>query len=140
MESKAPCGGIIVLDNTGSKVAVVKTHAGNLGFTKGKREKGETLLQCAIRETTEESGLTLEQIRIIPVAEPIIEVNRRGNVSVEYLLAAAKAPVPPALQCSPDELASVTWMPVESAMLHEKLRERRKHLLQAAVSLFKKHE
>jgi 8-oxo-dGTP diphosphatase len=137
MESKAPCGGIIVLDNTGSKVVIVKTHAGNLGFTKGKREKGETLLQCAIRETTEESGLTLEQIRIIPISEPIIEVNKRGNVSVEYFLAAAKATMPPVLQCSPEELATVTWMPVEAAMRHEKLRERRKHLLQAAVALFK---
>ena len=134
MESQAPCGGIIVLDNTGRHVVVVETHPGQLGFTKGKRAKGETLRECAIRETAEECGLTWDQLAQIPLREPLIEYTDRGSLSVEYMLATALRGR--GLRWPPNELAMVTWMPVEKAILHRKLRERRKRLLQAAVERF----
>src|SRR5690606_4743370 len=56
-ENKLPCAGIVVLDRVLSNVILVKTPAGVWGFPKGKRNSGETLPECAIREFREETGL-----------------------------------------------------------------------------------
>lgn len=41
------------------------SHAGQIAFPGGKREKGETALQAALRETEEEVGLKRDDIHII---------------------------------------------------------------------------
>ena len=54
-----PTAGCILLH--ADKMAVVKIHSGNVySMPKGKQDKGETLMQTAIRETREETGLDLE--------------------------------------------------------------------------------
>lgn len=56
-------GGIII--NSQNEVLLVNEGDGSWGFPKGRPEEGETLLETAIREITEETGLT----EIIKIAD-----------------------------------------------------------------------
>ncbi len=52
-------GGIVVRNNPNKQILLtIFTHIKGLGFSKGHVEAGETLEQTAIREVTEETGLT----------------------------------------------------------------------------------
>jgi len=53
------------------------------GFPKGRKNKGERGKECAIREFQEESGYTVEDIKIIDEVEPIIE-NLTGTNGIRY--------------------------------------------------------
>ena len=55
--SRSPSAGGIVLNSNG-EVLLVNEGDGFWGFPKGRPEKGETLLETAIREIAEETGLT----------------------------------------------------------------------------------
>lgn len=48
--------GIICQNGTGQVLCVKGRESGKWGFPKGHREKGETLLSCAVREFSEEVG------------------------------------------------------------------------------------
>lgn len=57
-------GGIVVRNNPNKQILLtIFTHINGLGFAKGHVEEGETYEQTAIREVTEETGLT--QLSII---------------------------------------------------------------------------
>lgn len=53
------------------------------GFPKGRRDKNETSLECALREFTEETGLDRNRIKIIDEIEPI-EENLIGTNGIPY--------------------------------------------------------
>jgi 8-oxo-dGTP pyrophosphatase MutT (NUDIX family) len=53
------------------------------GFPKGRKNKGERGRDCAIREFQEESGFTLDDIKIIDDVEPIVE-NLTGTNGIRY--------------------------------------------------------
>lgn len=59
MKKEKSCG-CIVIDN--DKVLLVKHNKGHISFPKGHIEIGETEEECAIRETMEETGLTVKII------------------------------------------------------------------------------
>ena len=105
-----PCSGF-VLFNEFSEVAIVTTSRGWSSFPKGKREgKGKTredLLTAAYRETFEETGITKEEITLIPETT-LWELSAKGNPSVFYFVGkAAKKPLVPQ---DPEELDSASWV------------------------------
>lgn len=52
-------GGIVIRNNPNKQILLtIYTHIKGLGFPKGHVENGETFKQAAIREVTEETGLT----------------------------------------------------------------------------------
>ena len=53
------------------------------GFPKGRRDKNESTLQCAMREFSEETGIDLDSIKIIENIDPI-EENLVGTNGVPY--------------------------------------------------------
>lgn len=58
MNTEISAGGIIVTPSgSGWKVLLMKDMKGNWTFPKGKVEKGETLVQTALREIQEEVGI-----------------------------------------------------------------------------------
>lgn len=64
MEKVISAGGIVVRNNPNKQILLtIYTHIKGLGFPKGHVEAGETFEQTAIREVTEETGLT--KLRIL---------------------------------------------------------------------------
>ncbi len=64
MNKVISAGGIIVRNNPNKQILLtIFTHIKGLGFPKGHVEEGETFEQTAIREVTEETGLT--ELRIV---------------------------------------------------------------------------
>lgn len=64
MKKVTSAGGIVVRNNPNKQILLtIYTHIKGLGFPKGHVEEGETFEQAAIREVTEETGLT--ELKII---------------------------------------------------------------------------
>ena len=107
------CAGIIVFhqDNT----VIVSTARGNHGFPKGKRHSSESLLETAWRELTEETGLTHDQVTIIPNVFVDEQKPDKKNVSVRYFVGMLQQDVKPSLIFDSKELATVQWLPIDVA-------------------------
>lgn len=64
MNKVISAGGIVIRNNPDKQILLtIYTHIKGLGFPKGHAEEGETFEQTAIREVTEETGLT--ELKII---------------------------------------------------------------------------
>lgn len=53
--------GTVILDYKNKKVLIVQSYHGKWGLPKGEKNYNETLEECAIRETFEETGIRLLQ-------------------------------------------------------------------------------
>lgn len=126
------CVGIIVLSESGDQVVLVETKAGNLGYTKGKPKRRETLLETAYRETEEECGMTAEELDMVPMQKPLQEI-KNGRLSVQYYVASTIHAPDFEFTFDGNELKRVRWYSIKDAL--EKLVLRRKKLLQEAVNL-----
>ncbi|MEU6562234.1 NUDIX domain-containing protein [Nocardia nova] len=65
--SLVPGGSALVVDNDGSILLQRRSDSGNWSFPGGVMEIGETLEQCVIRETKEETGLDIELTRLLGI-------------------------------------------------------------------------
>ena len=122
-----------------------------MSFPKGGRKKDESVLDCARREWSEETGISLSRVRFLPGAH--LDEARTGT---RYLLAECGPPDPSSNepdacgeswtppQEDPDDadpIVSAQWVRVENAVrLHHRssvLAEGRVTLLKIAVGLLK---
>ena len=81
------CFGFIVLDIKNKKTILVETQEGHLSYPKGKfeKKKDKTIFDCALRELKEETGITIDIIKIIP--ELILsEFTLQGNCNIQYFV------------------------------------------------------
>jgi len=62
---RAPRSGTIILDRHNKKVLVIQSYKRFWGFPKGHVEENETMEQCAIRETSEETGISLRETDLL---------------------------------------------------------------------------
>jgi 8-oxo-dGTP pyrophosphatase MutT (NUDIX family) len=109
-----PCAGIILMN--GKKVLIVTTHKGNQGFPKGKRHKGESLMDTAFREVFEETGITKDEIKLIPNLELDECKPTKTNISVRYYVGTTEQQE---LKFDKSELAKVEWESIDSVRLPE---------------------
>lgn len=123
-----PCAGIIVID--GDKTVLVCTSNGNYSFPKGKRNKGETIIDAAHRELNEETGLSKENIEIID-SFTIDETSNKGNVAIRYFVATL-IKKQDKLTFDPSELEKSEWITMDNAYKLEKFKNRRKEILKQA--------
>ncbi|MEV5835132.1 NUDIX domain-containing protein [Nocardia sp. NPDC052112] len=65
--SLVPGGSALVVDDEGAVLMQRRSDSGNWSFPGGIMEIGETLEQCVIRETKEESGLDIEITGILGI-------------------------------------------------------------------------
>ncbi|MET8872469.1 NUDIX domain-containing protein [Nocardia sp. NPDC004604] len=65
--SLVPGGSALVVDDRGAVLMQRRSDSGNWSFPGGIMEIGETLEQCVIRETKEESGLDIEITGILGI-------------------------------------------------------------------------
>lgn len=109
------CGGFIVFCQ--GHVLLVKTPKGVWGFPKGKRklELNEPLIVCAFRELEKESGVKQSQIHCIDIENTYFdELTGKGVASVRLFLATVDDMIK-VTPTDPEELAEVSWVPVEKA-------------------------
>lgn len=109
-----PCAGVIVFDQSIENVILVKTENNNYGFPKGKRIKGETTEQTALRELQEETGLVKDQIKLFDNIT-IDELSVKGNPCIRYLLATCDD-INHKFQFDDKELDEVQWYKIDDAM------------------------
>ncbi|MDH3680523.1 MAG: polyphosphate kinase 1 [Acidimicrobiia bacterium] len=89
----------------GPEVLVVhRPHHGDWSFPKGKRDPGESDLECALREVAEETGYRGEVGPELPAAS--YEVNGRSKVVRYWLLRLTAGDFEPN-----DEVDEIRWMP-----------------------------
>jgi 8-oxo-dGTP pyrophosphatase MutT (NUDIX family) len=49
----------------------LRRHAGEISFPGGRRDEGETLLECALREAHEEVGLPSREVEVVGALAPV---------------------------------------------------------------------
>jgi D-glycero-D-manno-heptose 1,7-bisphosphate phosphatase len=100
--------GVIVLDDDGRILLERRSDCGMWGFPGGKIEPGESILDAAIREVKEESGLSIEVTRLLGVySEPagrIVRYPSNGDIVhlVDVVLVARR--LSGTIQVSPESL------------------------------------
>lgn len=87
VDHKCACGGFIILNKDKSKYLLVKTKSGHWGFPKGKKNRNESIMHCAIRELNEETGLTENDIEIDYNYQMMFELSNKGQESVGLFVA-----------------------------------------------------
>ncbi len=103
---KSGCYGFLVRSLKENMILMVYTPKGHAGFPKGKRNKGEQYMACALRELYEETGLKYSDITILEGC--VAEKTDRGNVSVTYYYATVLE-IKPVSCRDPTELSKVMW-------------------------------
>ena len=134
MPKYAHCAGVIVFDN--DQTIIVTSDIGHCSFPKGKRERGETEFQAALRELQEETGLTQDMIEFVNDTS-FDEINDKGNITVKYFVAKLCKLYSPYTKFifNPEELVKVEWVPIQEVYKLDGLLERRKNILRTAFSL-----
>lgn len=119
---KSPCSGVIVIgmDVSGQQyISLVRTPKNHWSFPKGKKNKGETSLQTALREMTEETGLTSLDLSFAEL--PIYQENSdKGGIASTYYTAFYKWTIDSSkLDLTPedaDELVEAKWVPMDKVI------------------------
>lgn len=82
MSAVQSCGFLIVRQEPEPSFLLMK-HATRWDLPKGHRDKGETKIQCALRELWEETGITANQIVVDPdfkfVHQYVVQTKRSGK-------------------------------------------------------------
>lgn len=117
----APLAGIAVLNPDMSKVVMVRGYGsdGKWGFPKGKKEEGETDVQCAVREVKEETGLTLQQ-NILSKS-----FRMKGNIGKREFTLFVVVGIPETTALAPNtvkEISDVRFIPVRNLPFSERSR------------------
>jgi 8-oxo-dGTP pyrophosphatase MutT (NUDIX family) len=108
--SLVPAAGVLTVDSAGRLLLQRRRDTGQWAILMGKQELGETVAQCAARETLEETGFTVEVTSILGIySDPgHIVAYSDGELRQEYeviLLGRAVSGRPTAN----DEASDVGW-------------------------------
>lgn len=125
--------------NSTIEVALVhREYYKDWGFPKGKQDPGETLAECAVRETLEEAGFKVKLGRKLGVISYTLPSGE--NKEVHYWASAVSAKAVKKSKFSPNgEIASIDWVSAKKALgllSYEHDRE----LLERVIALHKAKE
>jgi 8-oxo-dGTP pyrophosphatase MutT (NUDIX family) len=111
--SLVPAAGVLASDRDGRVLLQRRRDTGQWAIPMGKQEFGETVAQCAVRETREETGVTVEVTGILGVySDPgHIVAYSDGEVRQEYEVILLGRPVSGQPQAN-DEASDVAWFTV----------------------------
>lgn len=95
---------------------VCARRSGVWSFPKGRRKKSENILENALRELTEETGLSREHIRLLNFTF-IDERNPAKDTRTRYFVAVVNSDVEPPEQFryNKNELSAVRWVNVSAS-------------------------
>ncbi|WP_083884468.1 NUDIX domain-containing protein [Nocardia higoensis] len=129
--SLVPGGSALIVDDMGAVLMQRRSDSGNWSFPGGTMEIGETLEQCVVRETKEESGLDIEITGILGIytdPEHVIayadgEVRQEFNITFYGRVVGGRIAVS-------DESTEVRFLrldELETLPVHETVRLRLQH-------------
>src|SRR5215472_13505402 len=109
--SLVPAAGVLAVDGAGRLLLQRRRDTGQWAIPMGKQELGETITQCAVRETLEETGVTVEVTGILGIySDPgHIVAYGDGEIRQEYEVILLARPVSGA-PASNDEASDVRWV------------------------------
>lgn len=114
--SLVPAASVVVVDESGRVLLQRRTDNGMWALPGGKMDLGESLAECGIRETREETGLDIEITGIVGTyTNPgHVFAYADGEVRQEFSICLLGRPIGGELQTS-DESHEVAWFtPVET--------------------------
>lgn len=77
--------GIVILNHKLNRVLILKSNSGYYTFPKGYVDKNEELVEAAIRETREETGIRLKSHHLLLLDDPYMtEYSYKQNGRVTY--------------------------------------------------------
>ncbi|MGH3281906.1 MAG: NUDIX hydrolase [Trebonia sp.] len=112
--SLVPAAGVLAVNHLGRVLLQRRRDTGQWAIPMGKQELGETVSQCAVRETVEETGITVEITGILGIySDPghIVYYDSDGETRQEYeviLLGRPESGSP----VENDEASDVGWFTV----------------------------
>jgi len=109
--SLVPACGVLAVDGQGRVLLQQRRDTGQWALPMGKMELGETPTGCAIRETREETGITVEVTGLLGVfSDPgHVVAYGDGEIRQEYEVILLARPVSGA-PASNDEASDVRWV------------------------------
>ncbi|WP_040833172.1 NUDIX domain-containing protein [Nocardia brevicatena] len=129
--SLVPGGSALVVDDRGAILMQRRSESGNWSFPVGVMEIGETLEQCVIRETKEETGLDIEISGILGIytdPEHVIayadgEVRQEFNITFYGRVIGGRIEV----SSESTEVRFLRLEELETVPVHETVRLRLRH-------------
>jgi 8-oxo-dGTP pyrophosphatase MutT (NUDIX family) len=112
--SLVPAAGVLAVDGAGRLLLQRRRDTGQWAIPMGKQELGETVAQCAVRETAEETGVTVEVTGLLGVySDPghIVYYESDGETRQEYEVILLGRPVSGS-PAENDEASDVGWFTV----------------------------
>jgi 8-oxo-dGTP pyrophosphatase MutT (NUDIX family) len=108
--SLVPAAGVLAVDAQGRLLLQRRRDTGQWAIPMGKQEIGETVAQCAIRETLEETGVTVEVTGLLGIySDPgHIVAYSDGEIRQEYEIILTGRPVKGEPTVN-DEAGEVAW-------------------------------
>ena len=120
-DSLVPAAGILAVDDEGRLLLRRQRHTGQWAIPMGKMEPGETPTDCAVRETFEETGVTVEPLGLLGIySDPGYTVayddhedpSKFGEVRQEFEITLHGRPVEGTPTVN-DEASDVRWFTPE---------------------------
>lgn len=129
--------GCILVDEKNKKIGIIyRDYRNDYEFAKGHLEKGETLQECAIRETAEETKIDAE---IVSEIEPFIENYKtpNGELCKTYLFVARAICKSQNTSTDTHELIWLDTKDIEEKLSYENLKKLWKDARVAIKNYFK---
>src|SRR5690348_6262932 len=132
--SIVPSANVVVVNNRGELLLIHRTDNDNWAIPGGAMEPGESLSDCAVRETLEETGVQVEITGLVGVyTDPrhVILYTSNGEARQEFSIVYTARPI--AGKPTPSsESRDVRWVApgeVGDLMMHRSMRLRIEHYL-----------
>uniref|UniRef100_A0A6C0E7Q8 Nudix hydrolase domain-containing protein n=1 Tax=viral metagenome TaxID=1070528 RepID=A0A6C0E7Q8_9ZZZZ len=135
------CAGVVLFNKDFTKIILVETEAGHYSFPKGKRDKNESIVKTAIRETEEETGIKSDQYLLSNFVLSEFKKPDSKTPSVLYFIGQLLENVETFI-FDKGELKNVKWFPVKDALEIDDshFKNQRKEVLSAAISEINKND
>ena len=133
--SVVPSANVVVVNDEGQILLIRRTDNDNWAVPGGAMDLGESIADCAVRETREESGMDVEITAMTGIytnPRHLIEYTSNGEVRQEFSVVFSATPVGGEIATS-SESSEVRWVSpdeLDRFAMHPSMRTRIEHALE----------